>query len=104
MLEQVGGLLEEVGQLVRSCHERWDGAGYPDRTGRDEIPLGARVCACLRRLQRHDDRPQLPGGALASSTVAELRRCAGTQFDPAVVAALIAVLGTEQPAVLAPAA
>jgi HD-GYP domain-containing protein (c-di-GMP phosphodiesterase class II) len=47
MLGQIGGLLGEVGQIVRSCHERWDGAGYPDRLAGEAIPLEARiVCAC----------------------------------------------------------
>src|SRR4029079_4836038 len=47
MLERVGGVLGEVGQIVRSCHERWDGKGYPDGLANDDIPLEARiVCAC----------------------------------------------------------
>jgi HD-GYP domain-containing protein (c-di-GMP phosphodiesterase class II) len=47
MLEKVGGMLGEVGRLVRSCHERWDGAGHPDGLAGDAIPLIARiVCAC----------------------------------------------------------
>ena len=47
MLEKVGGLLGEVGYLVRSCHERWDGAGYPDGLAGEQTPLVARiVCAC----------------------------------------------------------
>src|SRR6185437_9864102 len=41
MLERVGGLLGEVGQIVRSCHERWDGTGYPDGLVGDNIPLAA---------------------------------------------------------------
>ena len=39
MLAQVGGLLGEVGRIVRSCHERWDGGGYPDGLAGEEIPL-----------------------------------------------------------------
>ena len=47
MLERVGGLLGHVGRLVRSCHERWDGSGYPDGLAGEAIPLVARiVCAC----------------------------------------------------------
>ena len=47
MLERAGGLLGEVGPLVRSCHEHWDGNGYPDGLAGEEIPLVARiVCAC----------------------------------------------------------
>ena len=46
MLEKVGGLLGEVGRIVRSCHERVDGAGYPDRLAGEEIPLIARIVCC----------------------------------------------------------
>ena len=47
LLERIGGLLGEVGRIVRSCHERWDGTGYPDGLAGEEIPLAARiVCAC----------------------------------------------------------
>jgi putative nucleotidyltransferase with HDIG domain len=104
MLEKVGGLLKDVGLLVRSCHEHWDGGGYPDRTAGDEIPLVSRiVCACDAFSAMTTDRSYR--AALPHHTaVAELRRCAGTQFDPDVVAALIGVVGAEQPAVFAPAA
>jgi HD-GYP domain-containing protein (c-di-GMP phosphodiesterase class II) len=43
MLEQVGGLLGHIGRLVRSCHERWDGGGYPDGLAGEDIPLIARI-------------------------------------------------------------
>ena len=39
MLDRVGGLLGRVGEIVRSCHERWDGKGYPDGLAGEEIPL-----------------------------------------------------------------
>jgi putative nucleotidyltransferase with HDIG domain len=92
MLDQVGGLLGDVGGIVRSCHERWDGAGYPDGLAGETIPLEARiVCTCDAWSAMTTDRPYrkaLPN-ALA---LAELRGCAGTQFDPRVVDALVAVL------------
>ena len=47
MLERIGGVLAEVGLTVRAHHERWDGGGYPDGLGGEEIPLNARIiCAC----------------------------------------------------------
>lgn len=93
MLEQVGGVLGEVGHLVRSCHERWDGAGYPDRLAGEAIPLVARVvCACDAFSAMTTDRPYRKAMS-EFDALAELRRCAGTQFDPAVVDALVAVVG-----------
>jgi HD-GYP domain-containing protein (c-di-GMP phosphodiesterase class II) len=92
MLETVGGLLGEVGHVVRSCHEHWDGGGYPDGLAGEVIPLAARiVCACDAWSAMTTDRPYRR--ALTPTRAAiELRACAGTQFDPQVVAALIAVL------------
>jgi HD-GYP domain-containing protein (c-di-GMP phosphodiesterase class II) len=92
MLQRAGGLLGEVGPLVRSCHEHWDGNGYPDRLAGEEIPLVARiVCTCDAWSAMRTDRSYrkaLPYEA----AVEELRKCAGTQFDPRVVDALLAAL------------
>ena len=93
MLDQVGGLLGEVGRVVRSCHERWDGAGYPDGLAGEAIPHAARiVCCCDAWSAMTTDRPYrraLP----QEEAIAELRRCRGTHFEPQVVDALLAVLG-----------
>jgi HD-GYP domain-containing protein (c-di-GMP phosphodiesterase class II) len=92
MLERVGGVLGNVGSLVRSCHERYDGGGYPDGLAGDAIPLVARiVCACDAFNAMTTDRPYRAGRSQAEA-VAELRRCAGTQFDPSVVEALVRVV------------
>jgi len=89
MLERVGGLLAHVGRLVRSCHEHWDGNGYPDRLAGKEIPLVARiVCAGDAYSAMTTDRPYRQARSQGDA-IAELLRCAGTQFDPQVVAALI---------------
>ena len=92
MLERIGGLLGDVGVIVRSCHERWDGAGYPDGLAGESIPLEARiVCACDAWSAMTTDRPY--GNALrVDLAIAELRACAGTHFDPRVVDALLVVL------------
>jgi HD-GYP domain-containing protein (c-di-GMP phosphodiesterase class II) len=93
MLERAGGLLGEVAPLVRSCHEHWDGNGYPDRLAGEDIPLVARiVCACDAWNAMRTDRPYRDALSLEDAAV-ELRKCAGTQFDPQVCEALIAVLG-----------
>ncbi len=92
MLETVGGLLGEVGHIVRSCHERWDGKGYPDGLAGNEIPLAARiVCACDAWSAMTTDRPYRAALPFPEAA-AELRACAGTHFDPQVVTELVAVL------------
>jgi putative nucleotidyltransferase with HDIG domain len=91
LLRKVGGLLGDVGTIVRSCHERWDGAGYPDRLAGDSIPLVARiVCACDAFSAMTTDRSYRAARPV-NEALEELQRCAGTQFDPAVVEALCAV-------------
>jgi HD-GYP domain-containing protein (c-di-GMP phosphodiesterase class II) len=92
MLERIGGLLGDVGGIVRSCHERWDGAGYPDGLAGEAIPFEARiVCACDAWSAMTTDRSYRK--ALPTElALAELHACAGTQFDPRVVEALVAVL------------
>ena len=94
MLERAGGLLGEVGPVVRSCHEHWDGNGYPDGLAGEDIPLVARiVCTCDAWSAMTTDRPYRR--ALShEAAVAELEKCAGTQFDPRVVDALLALLST----------
>jgi two-component system, cell cycle response regulator len=86
--------LVDVAKLVRSSHERWDGAGYPDGLGGAEIPLGARVIAvCDAWDAMVTDRPYRRAMP-REEALAELERCAGTQFDPDVVEAFRAVLAT----------
>jgi HD-GYP domain-containing protein (c-di-GMP phosphodiesterase class II) len=92
MLEKVGGLLGRVGTVVRSCHERWDGDGYPDGLVGEEIPLVARIVACCDAYNAMTTdrayRPALP----EHEAIAELTRNSGGQFDPTVVDALSRVL------------
>jgi two-component system cell cycle response regulator len=81
-----------VADMVRSSHERWDGGGYPDRLAGDEIPLGARIVSvCDSFDAMTTDRPYR-GAMPDADAIAELERCAGSQFDPRVVAAFRAVL------------
>jgi HD-GYP domain-containing protein (c-di-GMP phosphodiesterase class II) len=92
MLERAGGLLGEVGPLVRSCHEHWDGNGYPDALAGEAIPLVARiVCTCDAWSAMTTDRSYRKSLS-HDEAMEELRRCAGTQFDPRVVDALLATL------------
>jgi HD-GYP domain-containing protein (c-di-GMP phosphodiesterase class II) len=92
MLDRVGGLLARVGEIVRSCHERWDGTGYPDGLRGEEIPLEARIVfACDAYNAMTTDRPYRDAMSPAVA-LSELRANAGTQFDPRVVDALVAVV------------
>jgi putative nucleotidyltransferase with HDIG domain len=72
--------LQPVAAMVRSSHERWDGGGYPDKLAGQDIPLGARTTRAYR-----DAMP-------VCEALAELERCAGTQFDARVVAAFRTVV------------
>ena len=77
--------LAPAARLVRSTHERFDGSGYPDGVAGEQIPLGARIIAvCDAFTAMISSRPYAPQRTL-SEAIAELRQCAGSQFDPAVV-------------------
>ena len=92
MLDRVGGLLGRVGEIVRSCHERWDGTGYPDGLLAAEIPLESRIVfACDAYNAMTTDRPYRPA-LTVNAALAELKAGAGTQFDPAVAKALTYVV------------
>jgi two-component system, cell cycle response regulator len=79
--------LRAVGQIVRATHERWDGTGYVDGLSTTEIPRSARIIAvCDAYAAMTSERPYCRPVAEAEA-LAEIRRCAGTQFDPEVVGA-----------------
>lgn len=97
MLDRVGGLLGRVGEIVRCCHERWDGAGYPDGLSGESIPLPARIVfTCDAYNAMTTDRPYRAAMSL-DAALTELVANAGTQFDPKVVSALIKVVQEGQP-------
>jgi HD-GYP domain-containing protein (c-di-GMP phosphodiesterase class II) len=88
LLNRVGGRLARVGEIVRSCHERWDGRGYPDGLKGEEIPLAARVVFCCDAYSAMTtDRPYRKAMS-RDAALEELRRNAGSQFEPRVVEAL----------------
>ncbi len=84
--------LRAVGPMVRLHHERWDGTGYPGRLAGEAIPLGARVIAVADAYGAMTTKRPYREAYAPALALRELRRCAGTQFDPAVVAALERVL------------
>jgi two-component system, cell cycle response regulator len=88
-----GGVLGAVGRIVRSCHEHVDGSGYPDGLRSDEIPLEARIVAARDAFSAMTTNRPYRSALTVEAALAELRRCAGSQFDPAVVEALANVVG-----------
>jgi HD-GYP domain-containing protein (c-di-GMP phosphodiesterase class II) len=89
LLHRVGGLLGEIGRVVRSCHERWDGKGYPDGLAGEQIPLLARIVSCCDAFNAMTSDRSYRKALPREEAVEELRRGRGTQFDPVVVDALI---------------
>ena len=88
--------LAEIADGILCHHEKWDGTGYPNALKGEEIPLIARIIACV---DSHDvmvnDRPYHKGMP-EKEAIAELRRCSGTQFDPSVVEAFTKLLEREE--------
>jgi HD-GYP domain-containing protein (c-di-GMP phosphodiesterase class II) len=92
LLLRVGGLLGEIGRVVRSCHERWDGKGYPDGLAGEQIPLIARIVSCCDAYNAMTSDRSYRKALAVEVAVEELRTCSGTQFDPQVVDALVTAL------------
>jgi two-component system cell cycle response regulator len=77
--------LARAARLVRASHEAFDGSGYPDGLAGDEIPLGARIIAVCDAFDAMISDRAYSEAKTTDQALAELRRCAGSQFDPAVV-------------------
>ena len=82
--------------LVRSTHEHWNGGGYPDGLVGEAIPLSARIVAASDAYMAMRESRAYRDATPESDALGELRRCAGHQFDPHVVAALVAVVSERQ--------
>jgi putative nucleotidyltransferase with HDIG domain len=102
MLDRVGGFMGKVGRIVRSHHERWDGGGYPDGLSGEQIPLEARIISCCDAFNAMTTtRPYRRAMSVATATT-ELVKHSGTQFDPRVVEALLAVVSSGAPRIAPP--
>ncbi len=87
--------LAQVGRLVRSSHEWWDGSGYPDGLHGQTIPLGSRIITVCDAFDAMLAERPYQAGQTTDAALAELRRCAGVQFDPTVVEAFCEVIHEE---------
>jgi hypothetical protein len=92
MLDRVGGAMTAAGRIVRAHHERWDGQGYPDRLRDSDIPLAARIITVCDSFSAMTTKRAYSPAKTRAEGLAELDRCSGTQFDPAIVDALNRVL------------
>jgi HD-GYP domain-containing protein (c-di-GMP phosphodiesterase class II) len=86
LLEGLG--IEPVDAWVLHHHEHWDGSGYPDGLAGEEIPFGSRVILVADAYDAMTSNRSYRPASTAAQALAEIRRRAGTQFDPDVVSAL----------------
>jgi putative nucleotidyltransferase with HDIG domain len=98
LLDRVGGRLRDVGVIVRSSHERYDGGGYPDGLAGEEIPLPSRIVAVADAYSAMTTRRSYREALSHEVAIAELGAHAGTQFDPVVTEAAIRALSVQQEA------
>jgi diguanylate cyclase (GGDEF)-like protein/putative nucleotidyltransferase with HDIG domain len=93
MLESLG--VDPVAEWVLHHHERWDGTGYPNRLTGESIPLGARIIFVADAFDAMTSDRVYRRSLDHADAVAELERCSGTQFDPAIVQVFVETLADE---------
>jgi HD-GYP domain-containing protein (c-di-GMP phosphodiesterase class II) len=86
------GLGARLGALVRATHERWDGNGYPDGLAGTDIPLASRIVFCADAFDAMTSARPYRRALPKVAAVAEIRRGAGTQFDPRVAGRFAAIV------------
>jgi HD-GYP domain-containing protein (c-di-GMP phosphodiesterase class II) len=99
MLDRVGGLLSDVGRIVRSSHEKWDGSGYPDGLEGEQIPVESAIVSCCDAFNAMTTDRSYRDAMSLDEAIEELQTHAGSQFSPAVVDALMLVLRSDPLAV-----
>src|ERR1039458_6681738 len=92
LLDRVGGFMRNVGLIVRSHHERWDGRGYPDGLAGEAIPLEARIITCCDSWNAMRTHRSYRKALSHEEALAELEANAGDQFDPRIVAAFLQII------------
>jgi diguanylate cyclase (GGDEF)-like protein/putative nucleotidyltransferase with HDIG domain len=93
MLESLG--VEPIAEWVLHHHERWDGTGYPDKRSGEAIPHGARIIFVADAFDAMTSERVYRHSVTREEALAELQRCAGTQFDPAIVAVFVDEIAAE---------
>ena len=93
---EVSSALRHLMPAIRHHHERWDGTGYPDDLAGEAIPLEARIISVAEAYDSMLTHRPYSAARSARAALAELQRCAGSQFDPAVVQAISAVCLQQQ--------
>lgn len=88
--------LREIAEEIRHHHERWDGKGYPDGLSRESIPLLSRVIAVVDAYDAMTNTRSYRFAISPAEAMEELKRCAGSQFDPFIVSEFIQMLKEQQ--------
>ena len=102
ILKQAGGIFHLLAHIVVAHHERWDGRGYPNGLAQESIPIGARIIAVVDSYDAMTSRRVYREPLTIEQAKTELRRCAGSQYDPQVVAAFLRVLDEQEQGMLPP--
>jgi putative nucleotidyltransferase with HDIG domain len=102
VLNRVGGFMHEVGLIVRSHHERWDGRGYPDGLSGEAIPLEARIISCCDTWNAMRTDRSYRSALSHEVARAELVANAGHQFDPQIVTAFLELIEHREDEPVAP--
>jgi len=85
-------IIHYIAKYILSCHENWDGSGYPQGLSKEEIPLLSRIMAIADSYDVMTSKRTYKSAMSKDDAVKELERCAGTQFDPALVEKFIEVI------------
>ena len=96
ILSQAGGIFHLLAHIVVAHHERWDGRGYPNGLAQETIPIGARIISVVDSYDAMTSRRVYRDPLSIERAKEELRRCAGSQFDPQVVAAFLHILDEQE--------
>ena len=89
--------LKGIAEEIRHHHERWDGKGYPDGLSRESIPLLSRVIAVVDAYDAMTNNRSYRHAMSPADAMAELKRCAGSQFDPFIVSEFLCTLKENPP-------